>query len=87
MANSATTTDHDKIKKWIEDHNGVASVIDNDGKTKVLRVHFPEASSDKDDQFDEVSYEEFFQIFEDSKLAFLHSTDSDSTFNKFVSRD
>jgi hypothetical protein len=86
MASSATTTDHDKIKNWIERHDGVPSVIDNDGKTKVLRVHFPDASSD-DEQFDEVSYEEFFKIFDDSKLAFLHSTDGDSTFNKFVSRD
>jgi hypothetical protein len=86
MANSKQTTDHKTIKNWIEKHDGVPAVIDNDGKTKVLRVHFPNASSD-DEQFDEVSYEEFFGIFEDSKLAFLHSTDDDSTFNKFVSRD
>ena len=86
MASSAQTTDHDKIKQWTEDHGGVPTVIDNDGKTKVLRIHFPDAS-DNDDKFDEVEWDEFFDIFEDSKLSFLHSTDSDSTFNKFVSRD
>ncbi|WP_420458194.1 hypothetical protein [Neolewinella sp.] len=86
MASSKTTTDHDTIKKWVEEHNGVASTI-SDGDSDILRIHFPEASSDKDDQFDEVSWEEFFTIFDEQKLAFLYSTDDDSTFNKFVSRD
>ena len=52
----------------------------------MLRIHFPDASDD-DEQFDEVEWDEFFDIFEDRKLSFLHSTDGDSTFNKFVSRD
>lgn len=86
MASSEQTTDHAAIKSWTEQHDGVPAVIDDDGKTKVLRIHFPDASND-DDSFTEVEWEEFFEIFEDSKLSFLHSTDGESTFHKFVGRD
>lgn len=85
MSNSAQTTDHEKIKEWTRSRNGIASVI-NDGGSKVLRIHFPEASSDRDDEFNEISWEEFFRIFEDRKLAFLYSTDEESTFNKLINR-
>lgn len=85
MANSATTTDHAKIKEWTRSRNGIATTI-SEGDSDILRIHFPEASADKDKTFDEISWEDFFKIFEDHKLAFLHSTDKDSTFNKFVDR-
>ena len=85
MASSKTTTDHDTIKKWVEEHDGVPAHI-ADADPEVLRIHFPGASDD-DDNFEEIEWKEFFDKFEERKLAFLYSTDDDSTFNKLVSRD
>lgn len=88
MAESRKSTNHDEIKKWAEDHGGVPSIIkgtENDGGGEgVLRIHFPEKSNDND-TFEEVSWDEFFKEFENSKLALLH--DPEGNFNKLVNRD
>lgn len=88
MSDSNKTTDHDKIKEWVSSHDGVPTVIEDtesgDGQG-VLRIHFPNASSD--DNFKEISWDEFFKQFEDNDLAFLYQDSDDSTFHKFVSRD
>ncbi len=88
MASSDTTTDHSTIKRWAKEHDGIPTRIKDTGKGKgggVLRIHFPEASED-DENFEKIEWEAFFRTFDDSKLAFLHSTDKDSTFHKFVNR-
>ena len=89
MANSATTTDHTAIKEWTEQHKGVPSVIEataNGNDSRMLRIHFPEESEDNN-AFREISWDTFFDTFEQRELAFLHSTDGDSTFHKFVARN
>jgi hypothetical protein len=91
MSTSDTTTDHKKIKKWIEDRDGRPSVVEateNNGKGGgLLRVDFRE----KDDALDEIDWDRFFKIFDDNKLAFLHQDKTKdgeiSRFNKFVARE
>lgn len=91
MKSSDTTTDHKKIKKWIEDRGGHPSVVrsthDNGQKGGLLRVEF----RDPEDRLEEVDWDEFFKVFDDNKLAFLHQDKTkdgkESRFNKFVSRD
>ena len=88
MSDTNKTTDHDKIKEWVTAHDGVPTVIEDTGSGNgpgVLRIHFPQASSD--DNFKEISWDEFFKQFEDNDLAFLYQDQGDSTFHKFVSRD
>lgn len=88
MASSATTTDHDAIKQWTKEHNGVPAVIEETAKgndSRMLRIHFPEASNDEQ-AFREISWGTFFDTFEQRELAFLHSTEKGSTFYKFVAR-
>ena len=86
MSESKTTTDHDEIREWAESREGRPSVIRTEGKGGVLRLDFGE----KEEEFEEIEWDEFFKIFEDSKLAFLYqdeTKDGDtSRFNKFVSR-
>jgi hypothetical protein len=86
MSESKTTTDHDEIREWAESREGRPSVIRTDGKGGVLRLDFGE----KEEEFEEIEWDEFFKIFEESKLAFLYqdeTKDGDtSRFNKFVSR-
>lgn len=91
MSSSETTTDHEAIRKWIEDRGGRPSVVratEDDGRGGgILRVDF----RDPDDALDDVDWDEFFRIFDDSKLAFLHQDKTkdgkESRFNKFVSRE
>lgn len=91
MSSSQTTTDHDEIRKWIEARKGRPSVVgathDNGRKGGLLRIDFGE----KDEALEEIEWEEFFQIFDDNKLAFLHQDKTadgkQSRFSKFVARD
>jgi hypothetical protein len=83
---SITTIDHDEIKKWIMDRGGKPSVIEDNGKTEMLRVDFGE----NEENLKEISWEKFFDIFEKNKIAFVYqektSEDEISRFCKFVSR-
>ncbi len=86
MSNS-TTTDHARIREWAQARGGRPSVIRTEGKGGILRIDFGE----QEDDFEEVSWDEFFGIFDESNLAFLYQDETKdgkiSRFNKFVERD
>ncbi len=88
---SHTTTDHDEIRRWVEEHDGKpASVKGTEGgdSAGVLRIDFPGGAGD--DQFEHLSWDDWFEKFESEKLAFLYQEEKasgeDSTFHKLVSR-
>ena len=91
MSTSETTTDHDTIKKWIEDRDGRPTIVKSTGDSGqgggLLRVDFRE----KDEELEEVDWQEFFKIFDENKLAFLYQDKTKagetSRFNKFVERE
>ena len=90
-SSSTTTTDHDEIRRWVEEHGGTpASVRGTEGgdEAGVLRIDFPGGSGE--DQLDHISWDEWFEKFEDNNLAFLYQQEKasgeDSTFFKLVSR-
>lgn len=85
MTESVITTDHDEIRQWVEQRDGHPAKVDVSGDGGILRIDFGEP----EDTLTEISWEEFFEIFEDRKLAFLHQdkkSDGQSRFNKFISR-
>ena len=89
MSDSKTTTNHDEIRRWVEERGGrPAAVRDTggDGDAGILRIDF----GDQDEGLEEISWDEFFDAFEENDLAFLHQDEtedgSQSRFNKFVSR-
>lgn len=89
MSTSETTTDHDTIRKWIEDRGGVPTVVkgtEDDEGEGILRVDFAE----RDDKLEEISWDEFFDTFEDRGLAFLYQEETadgkESRFFRFVNR-
>ncbi|MFK4810044.1 hypothetical protein ACI3KW_07525 [Devosia sp. ZW T5_3] len=87
MSSSNTTTSHDEIRKWAEARYGHPAKVDTGGKGGILRIDFGEP----EDNLEEISWDEFFQIFDENKLAFLYqdqtSDGGKSRFNKFVNRD
>jgi hypothetical protein len=87
MSSSEKTTDHNTIQRWVEERDGRPCVIRTEGKGGVLRIDFGE----KEEAFEEIAWDEFFEIFEESKLAFLYQDktkdEETSRFNKFVERN
>ena len=88
---SKTTTDHDEIRKWVEDHDGTPASVrgtENGGSAGVLRIDFPGGAGD--DRLEPISWDEWFEKFDEEGLAFLYQerkvSGEDSTFFKLVSR-
>ncbi len=90
MAQTAQTTDHDDIVKWVTDRNGNAAVVkatsDDDRPEEMIRILFDDAGGNNDG-LKKVSWNEWFKVFDDQGLALLHSTEAGNTFNKLVSRN
>lgn len=86
MSSSALTTSHAEIRTWIETRGGRPCMVRSEGDDGILRIDF----GAPDDRLEEIDWETFFRIFDDSKLAFFHQDKTTegktSRFNKFVSR-
>lgn len=86
MAASTTTTDHAQIRQWAEARGGHPAIIRTGGRGGILRIDFGEP----EEELEQVSWDEFFKVFDESNLAFLYQEESrsgESRFNKFIARD
>jgi hypothetical protein len=92
MPRAIATTDHQTIRKWVEARNGHPSVVkstqsDESGQGGLLRIDF----NKPEESLGEVSWDEFFETFDENGLAFLYqdktTSGRKSRFNKFVRRD
>ncbi len=85
MTEAVTTTDHHAIRKWAEARDGHPARVKDQGDGGILRFDFGEPHED----LERISWDNFFAIFEENNLAFLHqerTTEGISRFNKFVER-
>ena len=89
---SSTTTDHDEIRRWVEEHGGKPASVrgtENGDGAGVLRIDFPGGAGQ--DQLEHISWDEWFEKFDQNDLAFLYQEEKasgeDSTFFKLVSRE
>jgi hypothetical protein len=90
-ATTKTTTDHDEIRRWVEEHGGTPAIVrgtrDESGEG-VLRIDFPGGAGE--DELEHVSWDEWFEIFDRENLALLYqeqkASGEDSTFFKLVRR-
>ncbi len=86
MSEAKTTTSHDEIRKWAEARGGHPAKVATKGEGGILRIDFGEP----EDTLEQIEWDEFFRIFDENKLAFLHQEKTKdgatSRFNKFVSR-
>ena len=90
-AESHTTTDHDTIRAWAEARDGqparVKDTVRGAGDAGVLRIAFdPDQES-----LELISWEEFFEKFDQEELAFLYqertSEGQPSRFFRLVARE
>jgi hypothetical protein len=86
MSQANTTTNHDTIRKWAESRGGRPARVKTGGPGGILRIDFGEP----EENLEEIGWDEFFEIFEERKLAFLYQdkigSGETSRFNKFVDR-
>jgi len=87
---SKTTTDHEEIRQWVEERDGHPAIVKGTekGGSALLRIDYPGFSGE--DKLEEIEWDEFFQIFDENKLAFLYQEKTEdgglSRFSKFVER-
>ncbi len=89
---SKTTIDHDEIRAWVEARDGVPATVARtaeDEDAGILRILFQE--QDSGESLKEISWDDFFEKFEEENLAFLYQDETKeggtSRFFKFVARD
>jgi hypothetical protein len=92
QATSHTTTDHNEIQRWVEERGGHPARVKGTEKGKtagVLRIDYPGFSGE--DRLEEITWEEFFDGFEENELAFIYqdkTSDGEiSRFSKLVDRN
>ena len=87
---SKQTTNHDEIRKWVEERGGHPAIVKGTekGDSALLRIDYPGYSGD--DKLEEIEWDQFFEIFDDNELAFLYQDSTEdggqSRFSKFVNR-
>jgi hypothetical protein len=89
MSESHTTTDHNTIRKWVGEREGVPTTVketEQDGHAGILRIDF----GPREDGLEKIGWDEFFEKFDEAGLAFLYQDKTKdgkvSRFHKFVSR-
>jgi hypothetical protein len=88
MPDATTTTNHDEIRRWAEARGGRPAIIrTGQASGGVLRFDF----GNDDARLAEVSWEEFFRLFDENRLALLRQEETvsgqQSRFFKFVDRN
>ena len=82
------TTDHEKIRRWAQSKGGKPAAVDRThkgGDVGVIRIMFPDAPASEHESLVEIGWDEFFEQFEESRLALLY--EENSMFSKIVGRD
>lgn len=85
MSPGKIITDHKEIQEWVEERGGRPTMVEGtmDGDSGLLRIDFGE----KDENLKEVSWDDFFKVFDERNLGFLCSPEKESRFFKFVQRE
>jgi hypothetical protein len=86
-----TTTDHETIRRWVEERGGGPARVKATGDGEdpgILRIDFPGYSGK--DSLESIEWDAFFQWFDENGLAFLYQDRTkggrQSRFNKLVAR-
>ena len=91
-ADTRTTTDHDQIRDWAEEHDAAPASVrgTGDGQLGVLTLDMVGHGAGEE-ELEHVSWDDWFAAFEDNDLAFVYqetkASGEDSTFFRLVDRD
>lgn len=86
-----STISHDDITQWVDTYKGRPEIINDPtakGDKTGIRINFSKEMEEEympENETHEVSWQEFFRIFDDQSLALLY--DPDSTSYRFIKRE
>lgn len=83
MASASPITDHDEIRRWVEENNGRPACVKGTGQGEdpgILRIDFDAPEPD----LAELDWDTWFDWFERNELALLR--DETGRFNKLIRR-
>ena len=91
-ATTRHTTDHDEIRRWVEERNGHPAAVREAGRSEgdpgIVRIDFPGYSGQE--TLEEIDWDEFFSKFDQNELVFLYQEETaageKSNFNKIIHR-
>ncbi len=91
MSTSTATRDHETIRRWAQERGAIPSEVATTHKKNepgILRFHFPGAPGERDGNLREISWEAFFEKFDENDLSLLYqdktAAGQKSNFNKLV---
>ena len=91
MALSKTTRDHEEIRRWAEARGARPAEVtgtERNGEAGILRFEFPNAPNHNDSNLNEISWDEFFDKFDERVLELVYqdvtAEGAESNFNKLV---
>lgn len=86
MTRAYATTNHERIKKWVEERGAHPAGVTDASKGGVLRIDF----NPSDEQVDDAEWDTFLDAFDKRLLAFLYQDEAEksapSHFSKFIDR-
>lgn len=91
-SDTRTTTDHEQIRSWAEEHDAVPASVrgTGDGQLGVLTLDMVGHGAGEE-ELEHVSWDDWFSAFEDNDLAFVYqerkSSGEDSTFFRLIDRE
>ena len=92
-SSSRVLTDHNEIQRWAEERSAKPACVSRTGRGDIgmIRLEFPDAPNANDSNLEEISWDDFFNKFDDSNLVLLVQDElaegGRSNFNKLVSRE
>lgn len=91
MASAKTTRNHDEIRRWAEERGAIPCEVagtERGDESGILRLEFPKARNHNDKNLREISWDEFFQTFDENGLELLYQEETaegrKSNFNKLI---
>jgi hypothetical protein len=91
-AESKVTTNHGEIQSWVDERKGKPARVrgtERGDDVGLLRVDYPGFSGE--DTLETITWEEFFEAFDEHNLAFLYQEKTKdgklSRFSKFIDRN
>lgn len=87
MPQAKATTDYETIRRWAEARGGHPAIVKGagNGEPPILRIDFPGYSGE--DTPEEIGWNQFFDYFDQAKLALLYQDEPNSRFFKLVRRE
>lgn len=87
MSDQKQTTDHKAIQSFAEENNLKPARVKESSNGDLIRLMQPSSPASENDKLEEISWNKWFEAFEENDLALVYEAGDSKDFNKLVSRN